>query len=166
VLHKDVYLTMPVKNNRTKDKPRLSSEAIEAQLRECGLRVTQARLHILGLLMANDGALNHQQIEDYLSQNGLITDRVTIYRTLHSLTDTGILHKITGLDRTFSYAYQNHDVHDHKHASTHPHFVCEHCSQTICLPDVTVAISNMQTPDGFEFHHTELKLVGLCAECS
>jgi len=157
---------MPVKNNKIINKPRLTSEVIEAQLRVSGLRVTQARLHILGLLMAHNGALNHQQIEDYLTQNGLITDRVTIYRTLHSLTDSGIIHKIPGLDRTFSYAYRSADAHDAQHASSHPHFVCEQCSQTICLPDVTVAISNMQTPDGFEFHHTELKLVGLCAECT
>ncbi len=140
-------------------------ESTESLLRSTGLRVTPARVAILDVLMQQLGPISHQQLEGLLGQNGSHIDRVTIYRTLHSLTECGILHKVTGVDRTFSYGYKNEAKQHEHHGTEHPHFVCEKCAHTFCLPDVP-PLNSITTPSGFELKHTEIKLFGYCPECN
>lgn len=140
-------------------------EQITGILRAHGLRVTQARVILLDLLMNQHGPLSHQQIESLLEDSASPIDRVTIYRTLHSLTECGIFHKITGLDRSFSYAYINETDEGAQHSGDHAHFVCERCSHTFCLPEVDVPAA-ISTPSGFELKHTEVKLFGYCPDCN
>jgi Fur family ferric uptake transcriptional regulator len=134
-------------------------------LKSNGLRVTQARIEILDVLMQQHGPLSHQQIEGIILGHGSHIDRVTIYRTLHSLTECGILHRVMGIDRSFSYAFKNTHDHEEHHGIEHPHFVCEKCALTFCLPEVEVQ-QNIPTPSGFELKHTEVKLFGYCPECN
>lgn len=129
------------------------------------LRVTQARLAILEVLMEQNGPLSHQQLESILERGGMSTDRVTIYRTLHSLTECGILHKVIGIDRSFSYAFKSDPDHNEQHGVEHPHFVCEKCFSTFCLPEMNVP-HIITTPSGFELKHAEVKLYGYCPECN
>ncbi len=140
-------------------------ETPDTLLRSNGLRITPARMAVLEVLMHQQGPISHQQLEGLLNQNGSHIDRVTIYRTLHSLTECGILHKITGADRTFSYGYRNDDNQEEHHGMEHPHFVCEKCAHTYCLPDVPI-LNSIATPSGFELKHTEIKLFGYCPECN
>jgi len=141
------------------------TESLLPILKSKGLRITQARIAVLDVLMQQHGPLSHQQIEAILEQHDSRIDRVTIYRTLHSLTECGILHKIMGIDRSYSYAFKRDDAHQDQHGTEHPHFVCERCSHTFCLPDVDVP-NTIHTPTGFELRHTEVKLFGYCPECN
>jgi Fe2+ or Zn2+ uptake regulation protein len=82
-----------------------------ALLRSVGLRATPARLAILDMLCHATAALDAQQVQGVLaaaaassSLSGLKTDRVTIYRTLNSLAEAGIAHRIDMGDRIFRYA--------------------------------------------------------------
>lgn len=138
---------------------------IAGLLKSHGLRVTQARVVLLELLMNQHGPISHQQIETMLDESESPIDRVTIYRTLHSLTECGILHRVTGLDRSFSYAYVNDGASGEHHGGDHAHFVCERCSHTFCLPEVD-APAALSTPTGFELKHTEVKLFGYCPDCN
>jgi len=140
-------------------------DTIHLILKSKGLRITQARLSVLDVLVQQQGPISHQQIERLLEQDESHIDRVTIYRTLHSLTECGILHKITGLDRSYSYAYKTDPDHQDQHGTEHPHFVCERCLHTFCLPNVDVP-KKIVTPSGFELKHTEVKLFGYCPECN
>lgn len=134
-------------------------------LKSHGLRVTQARIALLDLLMDQHGPVSHQQIEAMLEESSSPIDRVTIYRTLHSLTECGILHKITGIDRSFTYAYVQEGNEGEHHGGDHAHFVCERCSHTFCLLEVDVP-ATIGTPSGFELKHTEVKLFGYCPDCN
>lgn len=140
-------------------------DKIVGLLKTHGLRVTPARTVILDLLMNQHGPVSHQQIESLLEVSASPIDRVTIYRTLHSLTECGILHKVTGLDRSFSYAYVQDANQGEHHSGDHAHFVCERCSHTFCLPEVDVPEA-IHTPSGFELKHTEVKLFGYCPDCN
>jgi len=139
-------------------------ESLLPLLKTKGLRITPARVAVLEVLMEQNGPISHQQIENILEQQESHIDRVTIYRTLHTLTECGILHKIMGMDRSYSYAFKMDEVHKDQHGTEHPHFVCERCSHTFCLPEVEVP-SSINTPSGFELKHTEVKLFGYCPEC-
>jgi Fur family transcriptional regulator, ferric uptake regulator len=140
-------------------------DAIIEVLKSRSLRITQARISVLDVLMNQHGPISHQQIESILQERDSCIDRVTIYRTLHSLTDCGILHKITGVDRSYSYAYKRDSDQQNQHGTEHPHFVCERCSHTFCLPELDVP-KTIATPTGFELKHTEVKLFGYCPECN
>ena len=55
------------------------------------LSVTESRKHILELFKLSNGALAHADIE---KQTGDQFDRVTIYRTLQTFVEKGIIHTI------------------------------------------------------------------------
>ena len=142
-----------------------NADAIPSLLKTHGLRVTLARVTVLELLMCQRNPLSHQQIEDLLDGHHAKMDRVTIYRTLHSLTDCGLLHKVMGIDRSFSYAYKTNVEENVHHGADHPHFVCERCAHTFCLTELDVP-TTVNIRAGFSTRHTEVKLYGYCPECN
>lgn len=144
----------------------LSKEELSELLKSKNLRVTKARLCVLEHLIEASEAMSHVLLVECLQSKGINLDSVTIYRTLHSLTETGIIHKITGVDRSFHYAFARTDhKNDHKKVSNHPHFTCQKCTHTFCLPELSSPI-HIDTPEGFEYVHAEITLVGYCPECT
>lgn len=70
-------------------------EEFAQALRDAGLRVTQQRMLLLSLLM---GADDHPNAEDLLARAKAVDDSVslaTVYRTLSSLEDAGLVRKIS-----------------------------------------------------------------------
>ena len=65
------------------------------------LSVTEGRQKILQLFLHTKGALSHADIE---RKTGEHFDRVTIYRTLNSFVDKGIIHVIPSSDNSIKYA--------------------------------------------------------------
>lgn len=108
-------------------------------LREAGLRVTDYRLLILGLLATATEVLDAADICEKLKAEGV--DRVTVYRTLASLVDAGLAHKVDPGDRRFRYGLTDHSrcTHEH-HIHDHPHLVCDQCGRVECLEDAEVVI--------------------------
>jgi Fur family transcriptional regulator, ferric uptake regulator len=108
-------------------------------LREAGLRVTDYRLLILGLLATSTEVLDAADICEKLKAEGV--DRVTVYRTLGSLVEAGLAHKVDPGDRRFRYGLTDHSrcTHEH-HIHDHPHLVCDQCGRVECLEDAEVII--------------------------
>jgi Fur family ferric uptake transcriptional regulator len=65
------------------------------------LSVTDSRKKILELFQVTNGALAHADIE---KKTGEMFDRVTIYRTLQTFVDKGIIHTIPTADNSVLYA--------------------------------------------------------------
>ena len=63
----------------------------QAQLRGLALRVTQARLDVLSLLLRTPRAMSHLEMQEHLPA----MDRVTLYRALDCLAQAGFAPKIT-----------------------------------------------------------------------
>ena len=59
------------------------------------LSVTESRKRILQLFLEQPGALSHGDIE---KRAGEMFDRVTIYRTLQTFVDRGLIHTIPSAD--------------------------------------------------------------------
>ena len=70
-------------------------------LKTSQLSVTDSRKKILELFFNHDGALAHADIE---KKSGVQFDRVTIYRTLQTFVDKGIIHTIPTADNAVLYA--------------------------------------------------------------
>ena len=65
------------------------------------LSVTAGRKKILELFLKSEGALAHADIE---RNTGEHFDRVTVYRTLQTFVDKGIIHLIPTTDNSILYA--------------------------------------------------------------
>ena len=133
---------------------------VEEILKKNHLSVTESRQKIMQLFLNSNGALAHADIEKKTGEN---FDRVTDYRTLQSFVEKGIIHLIPTKDNSIKYALCKDDCEAGHHHDNHVHFICDECSKTICLDDVTVP--QVKLPKGFTPQHAEMVVNGICGDC-
>ena len=129
-------------------------------LKKNQLSVTAGRKKILELFLNSPGALAHADIE---KNTDAAFDRVTVYRTLQTFVDKGIIHNIPTTDNSILYALCKDNCEEGHHHDNHVHFICEKCGKTICLDDVTVP--EVRLPKGFKPRHAEMVVNGICDDC-
>ena len=129
-------------------------------LKQNRLSVTGSRLRILEFFLANGNALSHADIEKNAEAS---FDRVTVYRTLQTFVEKGIIHLIPTTDNSVKYALCKNDCAAGHHHDNHVHFICDECSKTICLDEVNIPI--VKLPKGFTPQHAEMVVTGICGEC-
>ncbi len=133
---------------------------IEDILKTNGLSITEGRKTILQLFINSKGGLAHADIE---KQTGELYDRATVYRTLQTFTDKGLIHLIPTTDNSICYALCKEDCVAGHHHDNHVHFICTKCQKAICLDDVTVP--DVKLPKGFEPAQSQMIVKGLCSNC-
>jgi Fur family ferric uptake transcriptional regulator len=138
----------------------MMTATIKDILKQNRISVTGSRLKILGLFLTKNGALSHADIE---KKTGESIDRVTVYRTLQTFVECGIIHLIPTTDNSIKYALCKNDCAPGHHHDNHVHFLCDECSKTICLEEVT--IPSVKLPKGFTPQHSEMVVTGICGEC-
>ncbi len=129
-------------------------------LKKNQLSVTEGRKKILELFINSDGALAHADIE---KSTGEMFDRVTVYRTLQTFVDKGIIHLIPTTDNSILYALCKDNCEAGHHHDNHVHFICDACNKTICLEEVTVP--QVKLPNGFKPDHAQMVVSGVCGDC-
>lgn len=130
--------------------------ALRALLQELGLRVTAARLAVMGFILQSRRTLSHADLESGLADRQI--DRVTLYRTLDTLTEAGLLAKSIGSDRVARFVPIARGDHSH-----HAHFTCDQCGRLYCLP--VKPPKSTPLPAGFEADIVEVNVHGRCADC-
>lgn len=121
------------------------------------LRVTAGRIDILDFFIRQNRTLSAKDLEDEFTDS----DRVTLYRTLSSFTEKGVLHKIpddSGF-ATYGLCHDTCDSDDHKH--DHMHFKCNDCGTIECL-EQNVPIVKIP---GYQVTEANLILKGKCKTC-
>jgi Fur family ferric uptake transcriptional regulator len=129
-------------------------------LRRNSLSVTESRKKILNLFMNVNGALAHGDIE---RKAGEKFDRVTVYRTLQTFVEKGIIHTIPTTDNSVRYALCKDDCTEGHHHDHHVHFICLKCGATLCMEDVVVPEIKMRK--GFSVNEIEVVVKGICLDC-
>lgn len=129
-------------------------------LKEFKLRSTPTRQDVLTLFLTKTHALSHGDIEREVSDD---YDRVTVYRTLKTFLDKGLIHKVLDDEGSLKYALCKDVCTSTKHHHDHVHFKCTKCSQTSCLE---VQIPPVKLPKGFTTKAMNVLIQGICAECS
>ena len=129
-------------------------------LKRNGLSVTASRTKILDLFLAAEGALAHADIE---KNTDAAYDRVTVYRTLQTFVEKGIVHQIPTTDNSILYALCKQDCEEGHHHDNHVHFVCNQCEKTFCLDDVIVP--EVKLPKGFTPVEASMIVTGVCIDC-
>ena len=133
---------------------------VEELLKRNHLSITESRKKILQLFLEQTGALAHGDIE---RRAGEKFDRVTVYRTLQTFVDKGIIHTIPTADNTVRYALCRDECSEGHHHDHHVHFVCSQCQTTYCLDDVVTPALNL--PRGYRAEHIEVVAQGICKNC-
>ncbi len=133
----------------------------EEYLKEHDLRVTQVRKKLYDYFKSTKNAISHSELELIFSSE---FDRVTIYRTLNSFLDKGILHKIPNDSGSAKYAICKDDCSSDSHIDNHVHFKCTSCEQVICLHDLE--IPEVKLPDNYKIKNAILLYEGRCSQCN
>jgi Fur family transcriptional regulator, ferric uptake regulator len=129
-------------------------------LKQNNLSVTGSRRKILQLFLQQTGALAHGDIE---KKAGEKFDRVTVYRTLQTFVDKGIIHTIPTADNSIRYALCKDECSEGRHHDHHIHFVCNTCHKTYCLD--AVVTPEIKLPKGYLAGHVEVVVEGVCKNC-
>jgi Fur family transcriptional regulator, ferric uptake regulator len=129
-------------------------------LKQSGLSITESRKKILDLFLESDGALAHADIE---KNTASAFDRVTVYRTLQTFVEKGIIHQIPTTDNSILYALCKHNCEQGHHHDDHVHFICSNCDKTICLDEVTVP--EVKLPKNFTKQQAAMVVTGVCEDC-
>jgi Fur family transcriptional regulator, ferric uptake regulator len=139
---------------------KVSSSRLNDILRRKHLSVTDSRKKILSLFLSTKDALAHGDIE---KKAGEKFDRVTVYRTLQTFVEKGIIHTIPTADNSIRYALCKECEEGHHH-DEHVHFVCSNCGRTICLDDVVSPKTDL--PDGYIAQDVQVVINGICTDCN
>lgn len=135
-------------------------QQVDDLLKKNHLSVTESRKKILHLFLSQVGALAHADIE---KKAGEKFDRVTVYRTLQTFVEKGIIHTIPTADNSIRYALCKDECTEGHHHDDHVHFVCIQCGSTVCLENVVVPAVNL--PTGYSASHIEVVVNGICKNC-
>lgn len=133
---------------------------VDDLLKSNSLSVTGSRKKILELFFSSPGALAHGDIE---KKTGEKFDRVTVYRTLQTFLEKGIIHTIPTADNAIRYALCRETCTEGHHHDDHVHFICSVCNTTICLDDVL--IPTVRLPEGFVTEEKQMVVKGVCKDC-
>jgi len=134
--------------------------AIRDILKKNQLSVTDSRTKILELFIEHPGALEHRNIEE---RSGEKFDRVTIYRTLQTFVEKGIIHTIPSADNSVHYALCKDECTEGDHHDNHIHFVCDSCETTYCLDGIVVP--EVKLPKSFKPRQIDVVVNGKCENC-
>jgi Fur family transcriptional regulator, ferric uptake regulator len=130
-------------------------------LKKANLKVTPIRQQVLALFSSASHALGNQEIESNIED----VDRITLYRTLKSFEEKGVIHKINDLAGQTKYAMCaqvciEHQHHNHK---SHVHFQCDVCENTYCVEHVQIPSINL--PKNFKVTGQNITMTGVCDKC-
>jgi Fur family ferric uptake transcriptional regulator len=129
-------------------------------LKEFKLRSTPSRKAILNFFLKKNYALAHADIEKGIPSN---FDRVTVYRTLKTFLDKGLIHKVLDDEGALKYALCTEACTMTGHHHDHVHFKCIRCGQTNCLE---VEVPPVKLPKGYQPGEINLLIQGVCAKCT
>ena len=130
-------------------------------LQSFGLRHTDTREHIVLCFLAHEKALSQSDLEDNLQKP---FDRITIYRTIKTFLEKGLIHKILDDQGGLKYALCSDSCSDGHHQHDHVHFKCTQCLQTTCIDNTFVP--SITLPTGYSRQEVNLLVHGLCPTCN
>lgn len=141
-----------------------NTDAARDLLRQAGQRVTKARVAVLCAVLA--AGTEHVSADDLLAQVAATTadvHRATVYRTLDSLTDAGVLRHVH-LDR----GLRAYHLAGSGRPRAHLHAQCSRCGTVVDLPAEVLgnAAVRIRAATGFELDAGHAALSGLCAACA
>ena len=140
-----------------------SDNVLKAQLNDRGLRFTSQRLKILKIFQAlpKGEHWSAEELHTKLTQQSERISLSTVYRTLHMMTNMGILRELE-LAEGHKHYELNRSSSEHHH-----HLVCVYCNQTLEFPEEVVDKIGKKQADSMGYYvlDCQLTLYGVCPDC-
>ena len=131
-------------------------DAVE-MLRSKGLKKTAQRIVLINILQRKNIALTESDIK---SEMGELYDRITFYRTVQTLIDATVIHRIIVDNKMVKYALSD-TVSENKN---HSHFFCKKCHSVTCLENIPAFECHL--PKGYQAEENEVLIKGICGKCN
>jgi Fur family transcriptional regulator, ferric uptake regulator len=133
---------------------------LDKTLEEKDIRPTAMRLLVLDYLLNQTAAVSLNNLETYFMRS----DRITLYRTLKTFEEKGLVHHIDDGSGSVKYALCPEECSTQEHHDLHVHFNCNNCGETFCLPKSH--IPEIALPEKFKTQEVRLVVKGTCGSCS
>lgn len=130
----------------------------ENKLMDKNTRPTSMRILVYDFLSTQEAALSLTEIENYFEQ----ADRVTLYRTLKTFEEKGIVHSIQE-NNINKYKLCPDECNEKTHKDWHLHFYCKICKQTTCQEEI---IFPMNLHNNFRIDEIRFFAKGVCDNCN
>ncbi|MFY0593145.1 Fur family transcriptional regulator [Roseivirga sp.] len=134
----------------------MNTQEVKTILGKYKCRATTIRVEALHLLSNQEKAFSISEIEEHLKE----ADRVTIYRTLNSFVELGIVSKVLNNKGVTYFFFKGID---HTAKCAHPHLYCKSCNKVICLPEYPESYLNIL--DNYKAEHISVLMEGECHNC-
>lgn len=117
------------------------------------------RLLVLESMQKQMAAVSLQDLEVTFNN----ADRITLFRTLKTFEEKGLVHRIEDGSGSTKYALCADACSADHHHDLHVHFYCKSCKETFCLPKSKVP--DVPLPDHFQAEEVSLVVKGICSRC-
>jgi len=133
-------------------------EIAKALLHGRNLKVTPTRLEVLQIFQKYNSAVTFSVIQEVCNK----TDRVTLYRTIQTFVEKGIIHKAYQSEDETYYALCSHNCSSEAHFHNHIHFKCTNCKSVTCehLSEEMKIVLPL-----FEIEKVDISISGICVKC-
>lgn len=132
----------------------------ESILTEKNIRPTAMRLLVLEELSGQNTAISISDMEKSFGRS----DRITLYRSLKTFQEKGLVHSIDDGTGAPKYALCEEGCECDMGKDLHVHFHCLMCGETFCLPKYK--IPEIELPEKFRAEEVNLVVKGVCANCA
>lgn len=133
-----------------------SLEELKTELSQHNIKLSYQRLKILEYLMENRTHPSVDTIYNDLKDTITTLSRTTIYNTVNSLVDAGLLRAVVS---------SANEVHYDIYTANHAHFECQKCHKLIDLEYDFDALPKPAGLDGCTVTETSLLFLGVCPDC-
>ena len=133
---------------------------IEKTLNDHEVRPTAMRILIYKHQAQKDNAQALLDIETAFAK----AERSTIFRTLKTFEENGIVHQIEDGTGITKYALCEPGCNCEIDQDLHLHFHCSNCDETVCLTEHKIPHINL--PDKYIAEDVNLVVTGICEKCS
>jgi len=151
---------MPPSKKKSSLETRLV-ETFHAFLQAHGMRKTQEREAILGVLSRYEGHFRPEEVALDLKRVGSNISVVTVYRNLPVFVEAGILRRtcLSGRETRYEIIWER----DH-----HDHLICTDCGKVVEFHYEAIEVLQdvVASQYGFTIRRHHLELVGLCSSCA
>ena len=121
---------------------------------------TAVRLLVLEFLLKQTVAISLSHLEKHFQYS----DRTTLYRTLKTFEENGLIHQINDGSEGAKYALCEADCRVGEHRDLHVHFYCNNCKELVCLPITQIPQINL--PPLYQLQEASLVVRGICDRCT
>ncbi|MEX0660274.1 MAG: transcriptional repressor [Balneolaceae bacterium] len=137
----------------------MTSQTPEQRLQTRNIQPTAMRMLVVDFLVQHKAAVSLSDLEEHFSHS----DRTTLYRTLKTFQEKGLVHQIHDESGSAKYALCAEDCNCSYPDDMHVHFYCSSCENTFCFPNLP--IPQFDFPEHFEASHGNFVITGICPSC-